>query len=263
MLRISLPPPTTGQQAWPQQPSRPQEAPRATCTLHPTQTRQTPTILVDDQGAEWAPRGRKGTYERAQRRTYQVRHREQPHPVATHQNSRPLRHIAALRVPPAHKTCAARQGARRGSSTCRPLEESPAHLSSGARAHGGPASRPYRPPVPAHVRQTTIRVRVEKKIGRRDGTQTHRLSTAKLYGGKPGLRGSDATPGRWQVRRGSSSRTNLRRPIRAGKRRPKSYAGAEAIIAQAMAQGMAGRMHGRMAGAAPMHLVETVTCMGW
>ena len=124
--------------------------------------------------------------------------------------------------------------------------------SSGARAHGGPASRPYRPPVTAHVRQTTIRVRVEKKIGRREGTQTHRLSTAKLYSGKPGLRGSDATSGRWQVRQGSSSRTNLRRPIRAGKRRPKSYAGAEAIIAQAMAQGMAGRMHGRMAGAAPM-----------
>ena len=35
-----------------------------------------------------------------------------------------------------------------------------------------------------------------------------------------------------------------------------------AIIPQAMAQGMAERMHGRMAGAAPMHLVETVTCMG-
>ena len=50
----------------------------------------------------------------------------------------------------------------------------------------------------------------------------------------------------------TTSRTNLRRPIRAGKRRPKSYAGAEAIIAQAMAQGMAGRMHGRMAGAAPI-----------
>ena len=59
------------------------------------------------------------------------------------------------------------------------------------------------------------------------------------------------------MRRGSSSRENLRRPIRAGKRPPKSYAGAEAIIPLAMAQGMAGRMHGRLAGAAPMHLVDT------
>ena len=54
------------------------------------------------------------------------------------------------------------------------------------------------------------------------------------------------------MRRGSSSRTNLRRPIRAGKRPPKSYAGAEAIISQAMALEWLGRMHGRMAGALTM-----------
>ena len=132
-------------------------------------------------------------------------------------------------------------------------------MSSGARAHGGPASRPYRPPVTAHVRQTTIRVRVEKKIGRREGTQTHRLSTAKLYSGKPGLRGSDATSGRWQVRQGSSSRTNLRRPIRAGKRRPKSYAGLRPSFrmqwlrngwANAWANGW-GRSHARQSPALP------------
>ena len=44
-------------------------------------------------------------------------------------------------------------------------KDSSGHMSCSTRAHGRPAFCPYQPSVPARAQQTTIRVRVEKKIG--------------------------------------------------------------------------------------------------